>query len=318
MSSQQTPIDPQTSLVQQHPPHLQTCDNCDAPLDGLQRYCLNCGTRSRYVGNPALDYFAGRRKPSRLVPKDEAASNGPNDKIGGIPRDALPWLAGGISIALIFGVLFGSTIVGGKSNNNDAALLAALARQNTAAAPTGATTVAATTTRTSDFTLDQGYAVQLSTLPSTSDQAAADTAKQAAAGKGAKDVGLISQSDFTVTPAPADGAYIVYSGQFKKKGDAQKALKGLKAKFPDAVVISVAKAKSDGTGGTPVAKGDDGKVAHDLTTYKPSAKKIASDKKAVDDLQNKTGETYRDAQKNLPAEITIPKGNGGGATGSDN
>jgi hypothetical protein len=302
------------------PPHLQICDVCDAPLDGLQRYCLNCGTRSRYVDNPALDFLVSKRKPSRLAPKSEVARNGGSDKVAGIPRDALPWLALATSLALIFGVLFGTVLKGG--GNDNAALIAALKsqpQQVAAVAPTGATTVAASVTLTSDFKLAQGYAVQLQTIPSTSDQAAADTAKSAATAKGAADVGLLSSTDFTITPAPDAGAYVIYSGEFKKEADAKKALGKLKKKFPDAVVITV-KGSSKDDSGTVLSKGSDGKTAHSLTDYKPSAKKKASDKKAVDDLQNKTGEDYRDAQKDLPAEITIPKdgGSGSGPTGSDN
>jgi hypothetical protein len=304
------------------PPHLQTCDVCDAPLDGLQRYCLNCGTRSRYIDNPALDFLVAKRKPSRLAPKSEVANTTGSDKIAGIPRDAVPWLACGISLALIFGVLFGSVLSGGK--NNDAALIAALKAQPAQAAAvttaaTGPTTVAEATL-TSDFKLDKGYTVQIQTLPvAGTDQAAADTAKKAATDKGADSVGLINQTDFTLTPAPPADTYVIYSGQFKNKQQASAALKKLKKGFPDAVVVEVKKSKKD-SNGTVLAKGSDGKTAHSLTDYKPSAKKIADDKKAVDDLNNKTGQDYRDAQKNLPAEITIPKdpNAGGGATGTDN
>jgi hypothetical protein len=93
----------------------------------------------------------------------------------------------------------------------------------------------------------------------------------------------------------------------------------LKKKFPDAVVITIKGASKDDSG-TVLGTGDEGKTAHSLSDYKPSSKKVASDKKAVDDLQNKTGEDYRQAQKDLPAEITIPKdpNAGGGPTGADN
>lgn len=303
----------------QHPPHLQICENCDAPLDGLQRYCVNCGARSRYVSNPALDFLVSKRKPSRLLPKAEVAAGGNgSDKVAGIPRDALPWLAAGISLALIFGVLFGSVITG-KGGSDDAALLAALRSQPVAAAatPTGST-AAATTTLPSDFSLKSGYTVQVATIPSSSDQAAADAAKKAAEGKGADKVGLISANDFTLDPAPADNAYAIYSGEFKNETDAKKALAKLKKAFPEAVILKVSASKKDSEG-TVLGVGSEGKTAHSIKDYKPSAKKIASDKKAVEDLQNKTGDDYREAQKDLPAEITIPKGtDGGGATGTDN
>src|SRR5690349_18968401 len=107
-------------MTNQHPPHLQICESCDAPLDGLQRYCVNCGARSRFVSNPALDFLVSKRKPSRLAPKSEVTMKAAgSDRVAGIPRDALPWLVGGISLALIFGVLFGS-VIAGKGGTDDA------------------------------------------------------------------------------------------------------------------------------------------------------------------------------------------------------
>ena len=88
----------------------------------------------------------------------------------------------------------------------------------------------------------KGYTVELKTLPTDgTDQAAVDSAKQDATSQGATDVGIINTSEFTVTPAPPGGAYVLYSGQFKSKAEATKALGKLKAKFKDAQVVSVKK-----------------------------------------------------------------------------
>jgi hypothetical protein len=206
---------------------------------------------------------------------------------------------------LILGVFIGQ----GSGNDTDK-LAAALAAQKPPVVNVGgggATTATATAdvTLTSDYSLAEGYAVQLQTIPQAgADQAAVDAAKAAATAKGATAVGFINPSDHAVTPDPGADKYVIYSGEFKKKPDAEKALKKLKAKFPDATVVAVK--ASAGEGGTELGTGTNGKAVHSAKDYKPSAKRVAEDKKKVEDLQDKTGEDYRKAQNDLPAEIDIP------------
>ena len=293
------PLAPVPQVAPVPPSHLQTCAACDAPLDALQRYCLNCGSRSRYVSNPAVEYLASKRRPDRLIPKSAAGDDG---VLGtSVNKTAVPWLVGSVAIALILGLL-----IGNSDGGNDK-LAAALAAQKPPVVNVngggGGATGATATPLTSDFTLDKGYTVQVATIPSTSDQAAADAAKADATSKGAKDVGLINPSDFTLDPAPAGTDYLIFSGQFAKKADAEKALKKLKAKFPDAKVVGVT-AAAGGSETSDAAADSTGDVA--LDKYKPSAKKQADDKKNVEDLNSKTGDDYVKEQENLDPVTVVP------------
>ena len=87
--------------------HGEPCQECGAPLAADQRYCLNCGTRSTYVSNPAVEFVgqkinASKRGAARLIPKSEALNGG----IGGtgVTKQAVPWLIGATLIALIVGI----------------------------------------------------------------------------------------------------------------------------------------------------------------------------------------------------------------------
>ena len=131
-----------------------------------------------------------------------------------------------LPIAVAIGVLVG------KGNGNDNQDIAdAIKNLQAGGAGSQLASTAASTPITSDWTLDKGYTVELKTLPQSSDQAAVDAAKKAATSQGAPDVGVINPADFTVTPAPQGGGYVLYSGQFKTKAEATKALAKLKGKF---------------------------------------------------------------------------------------
>ena len=123
-----------------------------------------------------------------------------------------------LPIAVAIGVLVGKGNGGG--NNNDQQLADALkSLQASGGGGTALASTAAATPITSDFTLDQGYTVELKTLPvDGTDQAAVDAAKKAATDQGAADVGIINTSEFAVTPAPPANTYVLYSGQFKTQG----------------------------------------------------------------------------------------------------
>jgi hypothetical protein len=286
-------------------PNLMTCSSCDAVLDNHQRYCLNCGTRSRFVSNPAIDYVAENRRKNSLLaqpPSDDGIAG------TGVTKRALPWLAGSAVIALVAGLLIGSS-----RGDDNAALLAALADRPAAvaAAPTGPTAAVASVALTSDFTLDKGYTVQVATIPSTSDQAAAAAAKTAATGKGAEDVGLINPADFTLDPDPS-GNYVIFSGQFEKKSQAEAALKKLKSKFPDAAVVSVTSTTADTGEGELTEELKDSPLGGNVTK-----EKVAKDQKAVKELDGKTGEEFVEGQDELPDAIVNDDPanvNGGGPT----
>ena len=279
-----------------------SCEECGAPLDERQRYCVSCGARRRDKGTPAVQYFANAGRRSR----------GPGGRAGGASatRAAAVLFFVLLPLAVAVGVLVGK----GNGSNNDQELADALKNlQANGLAAGAASTAAAATPITSDFTLDKGYTVELKTLPQSSDQAAIDAAKKDAGSKGAADVGIINTSEFTVTPAPAAGSYLLYSGQFKAKGEAETALKKLQAKFPDAKVVAVKRSSGGAAGdqGQLVAKTAYGDV-HKVEGFTPSAQKVASDTALVQQEGQKTGKDYVDSQKNLP-DVIVVGGNGGGS-----
>lgn len=281
------PSEPQVEIapVNFHPQHY-ACQHCDATLDNQQRYCLNCGSRSGWTTNPAVDYIAGRQR-KRGVQETTTEDRG----IGGtgVTKQALPWLVGATLVALIVGAFFGSL----RGDNNDA-LLAALANRPAAYAPVAATAPTGTTEIASDWTLDQGWTVQVATVPTGSDQAAVDAAKQKATAAGAKDVGVINPSDFTIDPDPA-GAYVVYSGQFEKKADAEKALKAIKG-VDGAKVVKV----TSSTAGVDTEVPEGETSAEELVTKGVPKEKAAKDKKKIKEINEKKGDDFVNSQDEIP------------------
>ena len=64
---------------------------------------------------------------------------------------------------------------------------------------------------------------------STTQVSAVVAAKAAASAKGAKGVGALKSEEFSSLTA---GSYVIYSGTYHKKAEAEKALAGLKKSFP--------------------------------------------------------------------------------------
>ena len=218
------------------------CEQCQAPVDRDQRYCVRCGARQSHARNPATSYFASAARSRRT----------------GAPRQRPEGFLRGPAFALFLvllplgvgiGVLVGRS---GSSNNNDK-LIAALQKQQPVVASAPATGAAATATPSaassgnlaSDFTLQRGFAIKLSALPiQGSDQAAVSRAEQEARAKGASQVGLINPKDFKITPAQSAASYVIYSGQFRTRAQAASALAKLKGRFPGAEVIALAPVSS--------------------------------------------------------------------------
>ncbi|MFT4049493.1 MAG: SPOR domain-containing protein [Solirubrobacterales bacterium] len=272
-------------------PQRYACAACDATLDNQQRYCLNCGSRSRYVTNPAVDYIAERQRKRGVVD-----TTGGDDGIAGtgVTKRALPWLIGSTLVALILGVFLGGLR---KTDNNDALLAALAARPAAVAAPTGATAAVANVSITSDWTLDSGYTVQVATVPTGSDQAAVDAAKQAATTKGASDVGVINPEDYTVAP-DSGGAYVIYSGEFKDEKSANAALKKIKGKIADAKVVKV----------TSTSAGADTEIPKGETSSQEMVKTGVSKeeaKKSTDKAKKHATETGDDYVDNQSGDVVI-------------
>ncbi len=144
-------------------------------------------------------------------------------------------------LALGVGVLIGRS--GGSSKPSQAPIQVV-----TQSGGTGASTAPnAEASFTSDWpSKTKGYTVELQTLPiAGTTVASVEAAKTAATGKGAGSVGALKSSEF---PSVGGETYVIYSGVYHKKGEAQKALAGLKKKYPTAKVIEVSSHASGSSG----------------------------------------------------------------------
>jgi len=136
-----------------------------------------------------------------------------------------------------------------------------------------------------------GFTVQLQTLPqSTTTPGAVAAAKAAASAKGAKGVGALRSEDFSSLPA---GHYVIYSGVYHTRAQAQKALRALRKSFPGASVIAVSHdAAASGPGSASGAGSGSGKGKAAPPTV---LKKLKTPK---------TGRSYERESKNLPDVIS--------------
>ena len=297
-TKKQTPKKQSAKVAGNGKAEYASCEECGAPLDEKQRYCVSCGARRRDLGGPTTQYFAkaGRRR---------RGAGGRTGTSGASAAAVLFFVV--LPIAVAVGVLVGK----GNGGNNDQQLADAIKNLQANGGSGAQLASTASTPIASDFTLDQGYTVELKTLPSSSDQAAVDAAKKDATSKGATDVGIINPSDFTVTPAPQSGGLVLYSGQFKTKEEATKALAKLKSKFPGAQVVQVKRSSSAGAGKL-VAKTQYGDV-HQVSGFQATPQKVASDTALVNQEGKKTGQDYVGSQKDLP-DVIVVGGSGGGSS----
>lgn len=292
----------------------QPCDHCGAPLDEPQRYCLACGSRRKHANDPAARFLSQATKRRRAP----AATATPSPPRG---RRSAP-LAIAALIAVIPLALGAGVLIGRSSSGQDGKLIAALRAQKTpviqysggAPAAETATTPASATRQAvaaapaapvSTFKLSHGYAVELQTLPRSTTLATATKAERAATAKGAHGVGLISQSDFAITPRPPAGAYVVYSGSYTTLQAAQQALSKLKHEFPGASVItvkSVASASST-SGGKVLTKTHFG-TAHQVTGYKPTKKALSQGAAVAKQDSHNTGKAASGV--GLPDVVAVP------------
>lgn len=303
---EQTQVAP--SAVPETASAYELCDHCGAPVDTTQRYCVSCGARRRHVRDPAARFLSTAGSRSRQAPRTAtAAARRPTSSLG------LALVLAVIPLTVGVGVLLGRS-----SSNGDGKLIAALRAQKpevitsgsgadtaaqTQASNSSANTVAAVT---SNFPLQTGYTVELETL-STHQTTQADVGKAELAmrNKGAKDVGVILQSDFTLTPKPPAGSAVIYSGVFRTRSEAEQALAKLGHHFPAARVIAV------GTSGTATASG---KVlsktaygsAQQITGFKATPSQLAAGQQVVDKVAKKIGGSYVNSQKGLPDQISVP------------
>ena len=294
---------PQTTPdTRRAPSSAERCTGCGNPLALDQRYCLNCGKRR---GGPRVDFDKDRggeppQDPPAVTYQPPAQPPEDNRPVREVPPLMAALGLAGFAVILILGVLIGRT--GDGQNTSQAPVVAATTAATTPT--TGATTAStATTDTTVSFKADwpsgqEGFTIELATLPKDSaDGAAVETAKADLLTKGAADVGALDSDEFASLPA---GNYVLYSGIYDTKAEAEKALEPLKASFPDAQVVEVS--TSSGGGTTEVATG--GLSDNGATTDPDKVVEASTDD--LEALSEATGEDYEEAQKKLPPTIATP------------
>lgn len=119
--------------------HYEPCEECAAPLDPQQRYCVNCAARRGNGANPASRYFAAMSQRARRPLVRPAAKTGSASRAAAVGFFAL------LPIAVAIGVVVGR----GGAGGDDEALLEALRRQESAIATSPGTETTATPTNKS-------------------------------------------------------------------------------------------------------------------------------------------------------------------------
>ena len=124
---------------------IEPCEECGAPMDPQQRYCVECAARRGNGSNPSSRYFAAMSKKSRRpLTKSQAKAPGGGSRAAAVGFFAL------LPIAVALGVVVGRS---GSGNSNEDALLKALhqsEKQQVAAAPVEEETAAVTPTKAAE------------------------------------------------------------------------------------------------------------------------------------------------------------------------
>jgi len=293
----------------------ETCEHCEAPVDATQRYCVVCGTRRKHVYDPAARFLSEATSRARVGSRRAASSPSRTRRSAGL-------LAALVLAAIPLAVAAG-LLIGRRGDGVPSSLLAALRAEKppvvningggsaagaaaTSATAGGGASATAAARLTSNFGLQQGYAVELQTLPGAgTTQATVATAEQHARTHGATAVGLISQADFRVTPAPAAGAYVIYSGQYRTSAQASAALTKLRHGFPAAKVISVRSVSVPAASGAVLSTTSYGS-AHQVSGFKPSSSQLSSGAKVVNQVSKEINKGYVKSQQGLPDAISVP------------
>jgi len=116
------------------PRTFEPCEECGAPMDPQQRYCVNCAARRGNGANPASRYFATMSKRARRPLVGPPPKQAPTSRAAAVGFFAL------LPIAVALGVMVGKSNSG--EDNSDALLQALRERQGAAVAAAPATTAA--------------------------------------------------------------------------------------------------------------------------------------------------------------------------------
>jgi hypothetical protein len=114
------------------PQTYEPCEECGAPMDPQQRYCVECAARRGNGANPASRYFATMSKRSRRPLAPPQPRQSVSSRAAAVGFFAL------LPLAVALGVMVGRGDSG--SDNSDALLQALKERQATAASTAAAPT----------------------------------------------------------------------------------------------------------------------------------------------------------------------------------
>jgi hypothetical protein len=285
---------------------MAACAACGAPLAEDQRYCLQCGERATPISSvlagppPALGAGAHANgpgsSPPALVPPGAAPPS-----VAVVPGGEAPGRGNAVTVIAGVGVLLLAMGIGVLIGRSGGAKPSAAAPQvvTVSSAPAAGATPAS-----EPFTGDwpagsSGYTVELQALPAASTQVSAvQAAKSAAEGKGAKAVGALKSDEFAGLAA---GEYIVYSGKYSKKAEAQKALGGLKKSFPGASVLQVGAsgAAGGGKGASCTGQSTGGKSGVGSSPSNPAPPSVVEKS-----LKGKSGKNYEQESNKLPNVVS--------------
>lgn len=124
-AGQQAIAPPPGEEAPRRPQGHEPCEECGAPMDPQQRYCINCAARRGNGANPASRYFATMSKRARRPLSAPPPRQSPASRAAAVGFFALLPLAVGL------GVVVGR---GNSGESDNAALLQALRERQTATA----------------------------------------------------------------------------------------------------------------------------------------------------------------------------------------
>jgi len=309
----------QTAVLPESQKTLERCTGCGKPMAEDQRYCLNCGKRRGKARVEFENYLPEAGGPGAAAPPPPPTQGDvrpvpPEDPYDRRPeREVTPLMAAvglcGVAAILLIGVLIGRS---GGGNDGGSSAQPIYASTGLPASTSSTSTTSTSTTVSTDWPEGQeGYTIELATLSKDgTDSATVDAAKTDLVSQGATDVGVIDSDQFGSLPA---GNYVLYTGVYDSKPEAETALSSLSSSFPDAQVVQVAaQASSDDSGGSGGKKTADtnkpdsnpGSLTDGTTTN--STKTVQASTEDLQDLAGATGEAYEEAQKKLPPTIATP------------
>jgi hypothetical protein len=289
---------------------LERCTGCGKPMAGDQRYCLNCGKRR---GKPRVEF-------EEYLPEAGGGDSGPpappaQGQVRPVPpeepdyrpeREVTPLMAAvglaGVAAILLIGVLIGRS-GGGNEGTSQQPIIASTGLPTSTTTNSTSTTTASVTVTPDWPQGTEGFTIELATLSKEgADGAAVESAKTDLMSQGATEVGVIDSDQYGSLP---EGNYVLYSGVYTTKAEAETALTGLKTSFPDAQVIEVA---ADAGGGAKkvASEGntDDGALTDGSAAN--STEVVEASEEDLQALEEATPEEYEELQKKLPPTISTP------------